>query len=51
MMGTARQWNFDGMFSRFDTIPECHGQTDGENCISELVNEYRRTMRALDCPL
>jgi len=30
-MATSPWQNFDDMFSRFDRVPECDGQTDGRN--------------------
>ena len=38
MIGLTVSWkNYDNMLSRFDTIPACYGQTDGQ---TELLYQY-----------
>jgi len=34
---TGSKKKFDDMFSRFDTMPECDGQTDGQNCSTSIA--------------
>jgi len=32
--------NYDNMLSRFHLIPECHGQTDRQNCHINIARQY-----------
>jgi len=39
------------MFNRFDTVPECHGQTDGRTKLLyqyRVMNEYGRAMKTIN---
>ena len=41
--------NYDNMFSRFHTIPACHGQTDGLTYgLNFLLCQYRASLLTRD---
>ena len=45
MMMMIVKKNYDDIFSRFDTIPACHGQTDGRtDRQTELLYQYRASV-------